>query len=177
MSTTITATQHWIKRMVIGQNLCPFAKQPFAQGRIRYVLCEAEAEKELMACLQQEMTLLADYRQTQWSTTLIVHPHVLTNFYDYNDFLAVADRLLAKAGLEGVLQIASFHPDYQFAGAASDDVTNFTNRSPYPMLHLLKEAEVEAAIAHYPEPEFIPERNVRRMRELGLEGIKAILST
>jgi hypothetical protein len=167
----IAATRTWIERAVIGLNLCPFAKAVYVRERIRYVVSDAQTELALLGELERELRALAAADPDADETTLLIHPHVLSAFLDYNDFLDEADRAIARLGLTGVLQIASFHPAYQFAGATPDDVINHTNRSPYPMLHLLREASVEAAVATFPDTGTISERNIETLRRLGLRGL------
>ncbi len=142
----IAETHAWLEHAVIGLDLCPFAKGPHADGRVRLACCDAEAPETLLAVLQAEMALLAAADPSTIETTLLVHPRVLRDFFDYNDFLDVADDALAALDLVGVMQIASFHPDYQFAGTEPDDIGNATNRSPYPTLQLLREASIERAV-------------------------------
>ena len=166
----IAATQQWLERAVIGLNLCPFAKAVHVKRQIRYVLCEASDVDGLRATLAGELQLLRDTPADAVDTTLVVHPHVLQDFIDYNDFLDKADALVVELGLEGVLQVASFHPQYQFAGSASDDIDNYTNRAPYPTLHLLREDSVARAVAAFPDPDVIVERNIETLRRLGVEG-------
>lgn len=167
-------TRQWLEKAVIGLNLCPFAKAPHAKGRIRWVLCEARTPEALLATLLQELQLLAEAEPEAIETTLLVHPMVLTDFADYNDFLDVADAAVDELGLEGVLQVASFHPDYQFEGTAADDVENCSNRSPYPTLHLLRESSIDAAVAAFPEAETLFEANQARLRALGWAGWRAL---
>lgn len=166
----IAETQRWLERAVIGLNLCPFAKAVHAKGQVRYVLSAANTPERLLEQLGAELLLLRDTPVAQVDTTLLVHPDVLGDFLDYNDFLGEADALVAELGLEGVLQVASFHPQYQFAGTDSDDIENFTNRSPYPTLHLLREDSVARAVAAYPDPDAIVERNIQTLQQLGPEG-------
>jgi hypothetical protein len=166
----LTATRAWVEQAVIGLNLCPFAKAVQAKNLIRYVCSDARDTAALRQALRQELQRLADTPIEQLETTLLVHPQVLGDFLDYNDFLDEADALLAEMGLDGTLQIASFHPQYQFAGTAPDDIENATNRSPYPTLHLLREASIERAVAAFPEPEAIYETNMRTLRALGPRG-------
>lgn len=158
----IAATRKWIERAVIGLNLCPFAKAVYVKDQVRLVLSDASTPEALLEQLAEELVLLRDTPAEQIDTTLIVHPDVLTDFLDYNDFLDNADAAVDALDLQGVLQVASFHPDYQFAGAALDDVANFTNRSPFPTLHLLREDSVERAVAAFPDPDVIVERNIKR---------------
>jgi hypothetical protein len=163
----IGATQAWIERAVIGLNLCPFAKPVYNKGLIRYIVSTARTPEVLLEDLERELRTLSEADPASIETTLLIHPHVLADFLDYNDFLDVADAAVERLGLAGVLQVASFHPAYQFAGTGPDDVTNFTNRSPYPTLHLLREASVEKALASFPDAEAIPERNMETLRGLG----------
>ena len=168
--------RRWLDRAVIGLNLCPFAKAVVAKGQVRIVVSDASTERALLEELGEEMVLLRDTPAEQIDTTLLVHPQVLGDFLDYNDFLDDADALVEALELDGVLQVASFHPHYQFDGTEPDDAENLTNRAPYPILHLLREDSVDRAVAAYPEPESIIERNVARMQELGSEGFRKLLS-
>ena len=156
-------TRAWVEHAVVGLNLCPFAKAPMAKGQIRYVLNETDDPRELLDALCAEMQALVAADPEAIETTLLVHPNALTDFLDFNDFLEAADAALADLGLDGVLQIASFHPHYQFAGTDADDLDNATNRSPFPTLHLLREASVDRAVEAFPEAEAIFESNVERM--------------
>lgn len=174
---TIAATRAWIERVVIGLNLCPFAKAVYASEQIRYVVSGAQTGDAILEDLERELRALAKAPPHAVATTLLIHPQVLTAFLDYNDFLDVADAAVDRLGLTGVLQVASFHPDYQFGGTTPDEVTNYTNRSPYPMLHLLREASVEAAIAAFPDAGEIPKRNVETMRRLGLRKLVDLFET
>jgi hypothetical protein len=173
----IALTRRWLERAVIGLNLCPFAKAVYVKEQVRFVLSEARDSDALYQQLNAELLWLRDADPQQTDTTLIVHPYVLTDFLDYNDFLDLADGLVAELGLEGEIQIASFHPDYQFAGTARDDVGNCTNRSPYPTLHLLREASVERAVAAFPDPDAIVTRNISTLERLGSEGWRALLKS
>jgi hypothetical protein len=162
----IDETRKWLKSEVIGLNLCPFARAVYDAGRIRYVVSDAADAEALRAQLADELRLLTTLDPAATETTLIIHPRVLGDFLEYNDFLDLADQTLEELELDGVLQIASFHPCYQFEGTEPDDVTNRTNRSPYPMLHILREASVEKAVAEYPDADKISERNIETMRRL-----------
>ncbi len=173
--TPIAETQIWLERAVIGLNLCPFAKAVHGKGQIRWVLSEATEPVALLKQLVQELQGLAQADADEVDTTLIVHPQVLQNFFDFNDFLGVAEDTLADLGLEGVLQIASFHPHFQFADARADDVGNATNRSPYPTLHLLREDSIDRAVAAFPAAEAIYERNIETMQQLGWAGWRELL--
>jgi hypothetical protein len=163
----IAATRRWLEVAVIGLNLCPFARPVYLSDRIRYVVSAAASVGDLAEALAAELRFLAEADPGAVETTLLIHPRVLGDFLDYNDFLDVADDVLARLKLVGRIQIASFHPDYQFTGTAPDDMGNCTNRSPYPMLHLLREASIERAVASYAEPERIYERNIQTLRRLG----------
>lgn len=166
----IAATTAWLEAAVIGLNLCPFAKAVHDARRIRYCVSDAETPEALREALIVELQLLAAADPGQIETSLLIHPRVLADFLDYNDFLAVADAAIESCGLAGEIQIASFHPHYQFADAAPDDIENCTNRSPYPLLHLLREAGIERAIASHPDPARIYERNMETLRRLGPRG-------
>ena len=171
----IADTRRWLERAVIGLNLCPFAKSVYVKEQVRFVLSEATGVEALLHDLHDELLWLQGIDPQQTDTTLIVHPHVLGDFLDYNDFLDLADALVAELGLEGEIQVASFHPDYLFAGTAPDDVSNFTNRAPYPTLHLLREASVERAVAAFPDPDAIVERNIATLDALGVEGWRKLM--
>ncbi len=171
----IAATERWLPRAVIGLNLCPFAKAVVAKKQVRFVLSDATTPEDLLLTLGEELALLRDAPVEDIDTTLIVHPRALNDFLDYNDFLDLADGLVESMELEGVLQVASFHPDYQFAGSEPDDIANCTNRSPYPTLHLLREDSVARAVAAYPDPDVIVERNIETLRRLGPEGWKLVI--
>ena len=168
--TTISETRKWLERAVIGLNLCPFAKAVLVRQQIRWVVSHAESEAGLLEQLKGELLVLAGADERHFETTLLIHPAVLTDFLQYNSFLARAERALEKQGLEGVLQIASFHPDYCFSGSRPDDVSNNSNRSPYPMLHLLREESIERAVQAFPDSARIYERNIATLNELGVEG-------
>ncbi len=167
-------TRAWVERVVIGLNLCPFAKAVHSKNQVRYVVSQADTPEALLAQLGDEMRLLAAADPAQVDTTLLIHPEVLNDFLDFNDFLGAADGLLEQLGYEGVLQVASFHPRFQFAGTDADDVTNATNQSPYPTLHLLREASIDRAVAAFPEAEAIYEVNMRTLEALGADGWAAL---
>jgi hypothetical protein len=166
----IAATQAWLEKAVIGLNLCPFAKSVYVKNQIRYQVSQAHTTDALLTDLMTELEILQTADPTVLDTTLLIHPHVLDDFLDYNDFLDVADAAIDDLGLTGDIQIASFHPQYQFAGSAPDDMDNYTNRSPYPILHLLRESSIERAVAAYPDTAMIFERNINTLRQLGLKG-------
>jgi len=169
-NAVLQETRAWLEKAVIGLNLCPFAKAVHVGGRIRYAVSQAETPEALLVDFRAELRVLADADPEEIETTLLIHPRVLTDFLDYNNFLDVADDALDELGLTGEIQIASFHPLYQFAGSDSDDIENYTNRSPYPMLHLLREESVERAVETFPETDQIYENNMETLRSLGLEG-------
>ena len=171
----IAETRKWLEQIVIGLNLCPFAKAVYVKDQVRFVLSDATTVEALVEELAEELVLLRDTPAEQIDTTLIVHPDVLTDFLDYNDFLDNADAAIEALDLQGILQVASFHPQYQFAGAAPDDVSNYTNRAPYPTLHLLREDSVERAVAAFPDPDVIVERNIETLDKLGIEGWTRLL--
>lgn len=170
----IAATRVWLERAVIGLNLCPFAKAVHVKDQIRYVVSQARTEEELLADLGRELQMLANADPQVCDTTLLMHPYVLTDFLDYNDFLDVADAAIEALGLDGVLQVASFHPDYQFADTEADDVANYTNRSPYPTLHLLREDSVDRAVAAFPAADDIYAANIETLQRLGRAGWMAL---
>jgi len=172
--TVIAATRDWLEKAVIGLNLCPFAKAVHAKRQIRFVVSHADSEEGLVEDLLHELQLLAASDPGDVETTLLVHPRVLTDFLDYNDFLDIADAAVDEVGLDGVLQVASFHPQYQFADSEPDDMGNFSNRAPYPTLHLLREESVDKAVAAFPEADRIYETNIETLRKLGLDGWKAL---
>lgn len=172
--TPIDATREWLERAVIGLNLCPFAKGVHLKGQIRWVESAARDADALLAELARELRLLADADPEELDTTLLVHPLVLQDFADFNDFLDIADAALDALGLAGELQVASFHPDYRFEGTAEDDIGNYSNRSPYPTLHLIREASIERAVAAFPDAEAIYGRNIETLRRLGHEGWRAL---
>jgi uncharacterized protein len=170
----LAETRAWVARAVVGLNLCPFAKAPFVKGQIRFVLCETDDPRVLLDVLREQMQHLSQADADELETTLVVHPNVLDDFIDFNDFLEDADEALDDLGLSGVLQIASFHPDYRFAGTDADDIGNATNRSPYPTLHLLREASVDRAVEAFPEADSIFDANIRTLEALGSDGWAAL---
>lgn len=166
----IADTQAWLEKAVIGLNLCPFAKAVHVKQQVRYVLSQAQQPDQLKQDLITELQLIAVSDPQRHDTTLLIHPFVLADFYDFNDFLRTAEQALKKTGLAGVIQIASFHPGYQFTDCGADDIENYTNRAPYPILHLLREDSIEKAVAAFPDASDIYERNIATLRKLGLEG-------
>lgn len=171
--TVIKAVETWVDTLVVGLNLCPFARRELLADRVRFSVTDATTEEQLLAELQTELALLN--REDSVETILLIHPEVLQDFYDYNQFLDYVDALLQEMGLEGVYQVASFHPDYQFGGTEPDDAENYTNRSPYPILHLIREASLAQAIANHPDSGGIPERNITLVNSLGRDKMQALL--
>lgn len=171
----IADTRRWLERAVIGLNLCPFAKAVHVKQQVRFALSDAELADDLLEELAEELLRLRDTPADEIDTTLLIHPQALTDFLDYNDFLDRVDALVEALGLDGVLQVASFHPEYRFADCDADDPGNCTNRAPYPTLHLLREASLDRAVAAYPDADVIVERNLETMAKLGLEGFRKLL--
>ncbi|OIP19207.1 MAG: peptidase [Comamonadaceae bacterium CG2_30_57_122] len=170
----VADTVAWLERAVIGLNLCPFAKSVHVKGQVHYAVSQATTPQLLLADLIQELNALVALDSKARDTTLLIVPQGFEDFLDFNDFLADADQALVDLDLDGVLQIASLHPRYQFAGTLPDDVTNCTNRSPYPTLHLLREDSIDRAVAAFPNPETIFEANMQTMERLGLDGWAAL---
>jgi hypothetical protein len=175
-SQALQATRRWVERVVVGLNLCPFAAAPVRAGRIRYTLCLETHPEAIYLALLQEMESLIGLPEAVAESSLLVTPLGLADFGAYLDLLQVAEAAIPVAGLEGILQLASFHPEYCFEGAEPDDPANYTNRSPYPMFHLIREAPLARALARYPDPEGIPERNIALLRRLGLEALRERLA-
>lgn len=169
----VQSVRKWVETVVVELNLCPFAGRELLDSRVRFATTKAITEEQLLMALQEELELLNSDISVE--TTLLIHANVLQDFYDYNQFLSIADALLVEMGLEGIYQIASFHPGYQFGGTEPGDAENYTNRSPYPMLHLLREASLERAIENYPEVDQIPARNIALMNSLGQGKLQALL--
>ena len=170
-NTAYTATACWLEKFVIGLNLCPFAAHPWNKGQVRIAISDGSTTDNLAHDFLAELRTLVETPASELATTLLVTPEGLQDFEDYLDFVELAQQLLEKAQLEGQIQLASFHPDYLFEGESSDSPSVYTNRSPYPLLHLIREAEMEEALSRYPDPENIPDNNIRKMNELGLETI------
>lgn len=173
-ATVISRTQTWLERAVIGLNLCPFAKAVHAKKQIRYVVSEASTHEGLLHDLMIELEALAEISPEKVDTTLIIHPCVLTDFLEYNDFLGVVDEALVDMELDDAIQVASFHPQYQFADTQPGDIENYTNRSPYPMLQLLRESSMVRAVEAYPQAEQIFEKNIETLRRMGHTGWEAL---
>jgi len=167
-------TRAWLERAVIGLNLCPFARAVHVKDRVRYVVSDAREADALLATLCDELGLLAQSDPLVLETTLLIHPRVLTDFEDFNDFLDIAEAAVVQLGHRGVIQVASFHPDYRFAGTEADDPGNATNRSPWPTLHLLREASIERAVASFPDAAAIYEVNIETLQRLGADGWAAL---
>jgi len=170
----VALTRHWVEHAVIGLNLCPFANSVFRKNQIEYRVSHAVDPQALLQDLSLSLQKIIETPDETLDTLLLIHPWALTDFLDFNDFVGLAEDLLEQSGLSGVLQIASFHPRYQFAGVAADDVTNATNRSPFPMLHLLREASLDRAIGSVPDTDDIVERNLEQMRKLGDSGLREL---
>ena len=168
----IEKTRDWVEHFVIRLNLCPFAKRVFDEEKIRYVVLTSHQIKDLTKKLLDELYFLSKTDPDRIETTLIIFPNLLPEFDDFNKYLGIADEILLEMNLVGDIQIASFHPKYQFAGTKPNALENYTNRSAYPMLHLLREESIEKAIKSYPNPENIPKRNIETMKDLGLEKLK-----
>ena len=175
-AAAIASTQRWLERAVIGLNLCPFAKAVYVKRQIRYAVTAATTAEELLAELRHELELLGQANPEEVETTLLIHPQAMTDFIDFHFFLKEADAAIRDLGQEGNLQIASFHPAYEFAGSAPDDIANCTNRSPYPTLHLLREASIDRAVAAYPEAEAIFEANIAKLRGMDDASLQALFA-
>ena len=173
-SPAISDTRRWVERVVVGLNLCPFARKELEADRVRFVETDGDSEEALLQALHAEFQHLEDSPETE--TTLLIIPQALQDFDDYLNFLAMAEDLLDYLGLEGIYQIASFHPRYQFEGTGPDDAENYTNRSPWPMLHLLREDSLAQAIDRHPDVEGIPGRNIELMNRMGVEKLRELLA-
>ncbi|SHE80736.1 hypothetical protein SAMN04487965_0694 [Microbulbifer donghaiensis] len=165
----VDSVQQWLRDVVVGLNLCPFARKPMRAGQIRYKVSEARDDESLMAELLEEFRLLDNTPVEELETTLLIVPQHLQEFADFNQFLDLAEWLIERQEYTGIYQLATFHPDYQFAGTRPDDAENLTNRTPYPILHLLREASLARALENYPDPESIPANNIRRVEGLSEE--------
>ncbi len=166
----IEDTQKWLLEAVVGLNLCPFAKSVVVKDMVRYRVCASSDPADVLVLLREELQHLAAADPAVLDTTLLIAPHALPDFLDFNDFLADCDDVLAELELDGVLQVADFHPRYQFGGTDVEDVENFTNRTPYPTLHLLREASIDKAVEAYPDAAMIFERNIEMLQQLGHAG-------
>jgi len=167
-------TQKWLLDAVVGLNLCPFAKSVVVKEMVRYRVCTSADPADLLVMLREELQHLAEADPNQLDTTLLIAPKALPDFLDFNEFLNDCDDVLTDLGLDGVLQVADFHPHYQFGGTEVDDIENFTNRTPYPTLHLLREASIDKAVQAYPDASLIFERNIEVLNQLGHAGWQAL---
>ena len=170
----IAATRQWLEKAVIGLNLCPFAKSVYLKDQVRIVVSDAKHADGFLEDLDRELEFLSETDPAVVDTTLLIHPTLFGDFLDFDEIVAIAEEAVVEQGLEGVLQVASFHPRFQFEDSEPDDVENFTNRAPFPTLHLLREESVERAVAAFPDAEAIYERNIETMQKLGKEGWKAL---
>lgn len=170
----LAETKAWVTHAVVGLNLCPFAASVQAKDQIRYVVTHVTEPADLLVALAEELHQLAQANPSEIETTLLIHPNALLEFEAFNQFLAEAEATVEELGYSGILQVASFHPDYQFAGTDPDDLTNATNRSPYPTLHLLREESIERALENVPNPESIYEANMVTLKKLGPEAWAAL---
>ncbi|MEM7659423.1 MAG: DUF1415 domain-containing protein [Bacteroidota bacterium] len=173
-SHVLQATRNWLERVVVGLTLCPFASQPLSRNQIRLAVSQASSFDQLSKELLSEMAFLLEHEPDELETSLLIIPGLLGDFEEYLDFVAWGEEQIEAIGAEGTLQIATFHPAYRFADADSEDAANFSNRSPYPMIHFLREESVAEAIAHHPDVEGIPERNVAKLRALGFAHLQAL---
>ena len=173
-AAVVALTVQWLERAVIGLNLCPFAKSVHVKGQIHYVVTAASTRADLLAVLKNELNGLLAQESTARDTTLLIAPAAFLDFLDFHDFLPECDRLLRRMKLDGIFQIASFHPKFQFADSEPNDITNYTNRAPFPILHLLREDSVDRAVATFPEPDAIFEKNMQTLQDLGVKGWDAL---
>ena len=170
----LAQTRHWLEKAVIGLNLCPFAKSVYVKNQVRLVVSHARHADDLLEELDRELDLLIATPAAEIDTTLLIHPTLFEDFLDFNDFLEIAEGVVDEHELEGVVQLASFHPQFQFDGTEPDDIGNYTNRAPFAMLHLLREVSVERAVEAFPDAESIFEQNIATLEKLGSEGWKAL---
>jgi len=170
----LAAMRQWLEKAVIGLNLCPFAKSVYVKNQVRFVVSEARHLDGLLEDLDRELDLLAAADPAEIDTTLLIHPTLLADFHDFNDFTIIAEAAVVEHGLEGILQVACFHPAFQFADTEADDLGNYTNRAPFPTLHLIREASISRAVAAYPDAEAIYGRNIETLNKLGIAGWRAL---
>ena len=170
----LTQTRHWLEKAVIGLNLCPFAKAVYVKNQIRLVVSKARHADDLLEELDRELDLLVATPASEIDTTLLIHPTLFEDFLDFNDFLEVAEGVVDEHGLEGIIQLASFHPQFQFDGTEADDISNYTNRAPFAILHLLREESVERAVQAFPQADAIFEANIATLEMLGHAGWKKL---
>ncbi len=167
-------TRLWLEKAVIGLNLCPFAKAVYVKNQIRLVVSKARHADDLLEELDRELDLLVATPASEIDTTLLIHPTLFEDFLDFNDFLEIAEDVIDEHELEGIIQLASFHPQFQFEGTQADDMSNYTNRAPFAILHLLREESVERAVQAFPQAEAIFEANIATLEKLGLAGWKSL---
>lgn len=167
-------TRLWLEKAVIGLNLCPFAKAVYVKNQVRLVVSQARHADDLLEELDRELDLLVNTPADEIDTTLLIHPTLFDDFLDFNDFLEVAEGVLDEHELDGVVQLASFHPKFQFDGTEPDDISNYTNRAPFATLHLLREESIDRAVQAFPEAETIFEENIRTLEKLGHSGWQAL---
>ena len=170
----LTQTRHWLEKAVIGLNLCPFAKAVYVKNQVRLVVSKARHADDLLEELDRELDLLVATPADEIDTTLLIHPTLFEDFLDFNDFLEIAEGVVDEHGLEGVIQLASFHPQFQFDGTEVDDISNYTNRAPFAILHLLREDSVERAVEAFPQADEIFDANIATLEKLGHSGWKAL---
>lgn len=170
----LNQTRQWLEKAVIGLNLCPFAKAVYVKNQVRLVVSQARHADDLLEELDRELELLGNTPADEIDTTLLIHPTLFDDFLDFNDFLEIAESVLDEHGLEGVLQLASFHPKFQFDGTEPDDISNYTNRAPFAMLHLLREESIDRAVQAFPEAQTIFEENIKTLEKLGHSGWRAL---
>ena len=170
----LTQTRHWLEKAVIGLNLCPFAKAVYVKNQVRLVVSKARHADDLLEELDRELDLLVATPADEIDTTLLIHPTLFEDFLDFNDFLEIAEGVVDEHGLEGVIQLASFHPQFQFDGTEVDDISNYTNRAPFAILHLLREESVERAVEAFPHADAIFDANIATLEKLGHRGWKAL---
>ncbi|HEX8978742.1 MAG TPA: DUF1415 domain-containing protein [Parasulfuritortus sp.] len=171
----IAATRNWVEKAVIGLNLCPFARSVYVKNQVRFVVSEARHLDAFLEELDRELDLLAATDPAEIDTTLLIHPELLPDFEEFNAFMELAEQAVIEHDLEGVIQVASFHPAFQFADTEPDDIGNYTNRAPYPTIHLIREASIDRAVANYPDPDDIYKRNIETLQRLGHAGLKKVL--
>ncbi|KUJ84397.1 DUF1415 domain-containing protein [Microbulbifer flavimaris] len=170
----LRAVEQWLSDVVVGLNLCPFARKPMRAGQVRFAISEARSDQALMDDLLAEMVRLDEHSAAELETTLVIVPSHLQRFEDFNQFLDLAEWLIERQGYTGIYQLATFHPHYQFADTAPEDAENLTNRAPYPILHLIREASIEEVLQKYPDPDSIPENNIRRVTDLTQDQRRAL---
>lgn len=175
MKNPAQSTQCWIEQLVVGENLCPFAARPMASGKVRLQVSAASTQEEVYQDLLKELLLYIETAEDQLPTGLLITPQALADFADYNDFLDLVDQALSDTGAEGLIQVAGFHPDWVFADAPEDDPANYSNRSPFPMFHFIREDMLESVLQNVPNPEQIPERNIAHLRQMGSPQLVALL--